>query len=290
MGRHWRIVSLVSSGLMLVSFGVPGLGLSLAVAQNTGRPSVDPMNEPLVTDRPDFTESTEAVPARHVQLELGYTFTYDREGRERVRTQTAPELLIRVGLFQDFEIRIGWDGYTLNEDSFQVRRENRKYFTDHDWSQGSNDLFLGVKYKMSEQEELRPRFGVITGFSVPSGSADESTGDVDPEVVLLWAYDLTDVGTIAGNVGFLSLTDEGDRFFQTTASLSYAFSLTERLGAYVEYYGLYPNTESGDCAHSVDGGLTFLINNNFQLDWRVGAGLNEEAEDFFTGFGFSWRF
>ena len=37
------------------------------------------------------------------------------------------------------------------------------------------------------------------------------------------------------------------------------------------------------------GGLTFLIHCDFQVDWRVGFGLNEEADDFFTGVGFAWR-
>ncbi len=46
-------------------------------AQEDAAQTTDPMQEPLVTDRPDFTESTEAVPAGHLQLEAGYTFTLD---------------------------------------------------------------------------------------------------------------------------------------------------------------------------------------------------------------------
>ena len=85
-------------------------------------------------------------------------------------------------------------------------------------------------------------------------------------------------------------TEDGSRFFQTSASLSVAFAVTDRLGTYVEYFGFYPNAEGSDCAHSINSGLTYLINNNFQIDLRVGAGLNEEADDFFTGIGFAWRF
>ena len=73
-------------------------------------------------------------------------------------------------------------------------------------------------------------------------------------------------------------------------SLSAALSLSEKLGFYIEYYGFYPNAEHSDAAHTINGGLTYLINNNFQLDWRIGAGLNEEADDFFTGVGFAWRY
>ena len=85
-------------------------------------------------------------------------------------------------------------------------------------------------------------------------------------------------------------TDDGGRFFQASASLSAAVALSEKVGAYVEYFGFYPNAEHSDAAHTINGGLTYLINNNFQIDWRIGAGLNEEADDFFTGVGFAFRF
>lgn len=79
------------------------------------------------------------------------------------------------------------------------------------------------------------------------------------------------------------------RFFQTTNSLTTAYGLADRLGAFLEYYGLYPNNKGTDCAHTVNGGFTYLITENLQLDWRIGTGLNEKADDFLTGVGISWR-
>ena len=52
------------------------------------------------------------------QLEAGYTFTYDRERKDRVRDHTAPELLMRIGLVDNFELRIGWDGYSWTDSQF----------------------------------------------------------------------------------------------------------------------------------------------------------------------------
>ena len=48
------------------------------------------------------------------------------------------------------------------------------------------------------------------------------------------------------------------------------------------------NGESGT-AHSFDGGLTFLICNNFQLDIFVGTGISELADDWTVGTGLSFR-
>ena len=80
----WRTV--------LLSFSLLLAATSRSVAQHeSDHGPIDPMKEPLITDRPDFTESTEAVPAGHVQLEAGYTFTFDREGSDRTRDHAAPE-------------------------------------------------------------------------------------------------------------------------------------------------------------------------------------------------------
>ena len=39
--------------------------------------------------------------------------------------------------------------------------------------------------------------------------------------------------------------------------------------------------------HYIDGGFTYLLNNDTQLDIRAGQGLNPSADDFFAGVGFS---
>ncbi len=280
---RWR-VAVLSCSLLL------GATSRTVAQQETDHGPTDPMKLPLITDRPDFTESTEAVPAGHVQLEAGYTFTFDREGTDRTRDHTAPELLLRIGLVENMELRIGWDGYSWTESRFEAETRSGLRATREVWTQGANDLSLGFKLKLAEQDGLIPHFGVLGAITVPSGGAGFSSGDVDPELVLLWAYDVTDSLAIAGNVGLAVLTESGTRFLQTSASFSVAVAVTERLGAYAEYYGLYPNAEGSDSAHTINGGLTYLISNDFQIDVRVGAGLNEEADDFLAGVGFAWRY
>lgn len=271
------------------------LGVTVVAAASEGR-DTDAGSDasavavgPLVTDRPDVTESTDAVPRGRVQLEMGYTFTYDREGRARTRSHTAPEGLLRIGLFEDFELRLGWDGYTFTHLLEPVKGRTGRTVLVEDWSQGAEDASLGFKYKLAEQDGWRPHLGVIASASVPSGSAGVTSGDVDPALVFAWAYDVTERLSIAGNVGVGAPTEGSSRFVQTGASVTAAFALTERTGAYAEYFGSYPNTHHTDCAHSLNGGLTYLVSDDFQIDVRAGFGLNEEADDFFTGVGFAWR-
>jgi hypothetical protein len=249
-----------------------------------------PLTGPLESDRPDFTESTSTVPRGHFQLEGGYTFTYDHEDRTRTRAHTAPELLLRTGLLDNFELRIGWAGYTwMNEKAPGETRAGRP-ITVEDWSQGGSDQYLGFKWKLVDQDGLRPDFAIIPAITVPTGGNGFSSGDVDPEIKLAWGYDLSQRWALAGNLNFAVPTGEEGRFFQTANSISLACALLDNVGSYLEYYGFYPNERSSDCAHALNGGLTWQLTPNLQLDWRIGTGLNEEAEDFFTGVGFVIRF
>lgn len=249
-----------------------------------------PLTEPLVTDRPDFTESTDAIPRGHFQLESGYTFTYDRERANRVHDHTAPELLLRIGLIDNLELRLGWTGYSWTQSQFETETRAGRDVRREDWSQGANDTSFGLKVKFCEQEGLRPHLGLIGELSTPSGSPSLSSGDVDPELKLLWSYDLGERLALSGNVNVGVPTEDGHRFVQSAASISLAVSITERIGMYTEYFGMYPNADTTDAAHYANAGFTFLLTDNFQIDIRAGVGLNEEADDFFSGIGFAWRF
>lgn len=249
-----------------------------------------PIDDNLITDRPDFTESTEAIPIGRFQLEMGYTFTYDREDDVRVRDHTAPELLLRMGVVENFELRFGWAGYSYTETRDTVRNDAGRRVSDEVWEQGANDFELGFKLKIAEQDGLLPNLAVLGGMTFPTGSSNISPGDVEPLLGLLWAYDLSDDVALAGQFIVGTPVEDGRRYVQSAASLSLGVSLTERLGTYVEYYGIYHNTRESDCAHTVNGGFTYLITNNLQVDIRAGFGLNEEADDFLAGAGLSWRF
>ncbi|MBY0513076.1 MAG: transporter, partial [Gemmataceae bacterium] len=54
--------------------------------------------EPLASDRPDFTEASSTVGKGRVQLEGGYTFTRDHSGEVATTSHSYPEALLRIGM------------------------------------------------------------------------------------------------------------------------------------------------------------------------------------------------
>jgi hypothetical protein len=66
--------------------------------------------------------------------------------------------------------------------------------------------------------------------------------------------------------------------------------MTDKLGCFVEFFGDIPTGSNGGSANSFDGGFTYLIADNLQLDVFSGVGLSGDADDWFIGAGFSIRF
>ena len=64
----------------------------------------------LVTDRPDFTESSEVVERGAVQIETGFTLESNVSEGEELRGITVPAVLARIGLGHRVEVRFGGDG------------------------------------------------------------------------------------------------------------------------------------------------------------------------------------
>jgi hypothetical protein len=64
-------------------------------------------DEALTTDRPDFTESSSVVGRCRLQIEGGYTYLHDAAAGVETDEHLLPELLLRYGLNDCLELRVG---------------------------------------------------------------------------------------------------------------------------------------------------------------------------------------
>jgi len=259
-------------------------------------PNAETQEEPaeLVTDRPDQTESPVVVPPGSVQIETGASYTGDEEDSvDYLGT------LLRVGLTRRLELRLATAGWNqvLNEDE----------------SPNFGDAELGAKLRLWDENGWRPEVALLLSTSIPIGSDATSTNSPDPAFRFSFAHMLTERLSLGYNVGMAWETTQGDptRYIRlsttapqfsilereapehTLAKLEYTASLgigiTDRLGAFVEVYGDTPLNAHSDTAHALDGGFTYLLRPNVQLDISGGVGLNDAADDWFVGAGLSFR-
>ena len=252
-------------------------------AGDDSRPTFDP-EEPLTTDRPDFTEASSTVGLGVTQIEAGYTYSYDSDDGESVRSHSLGEPLFRHGIIANWlELRVA---------VFPVEERTRTATTSNTTA-GTEDMLLGLKFALTAQEAMLPEMAIVPQMTVPTGSNAFTSDRVLPGVNWLYSWEITDTLATAGSTQFFREVDGGtdDTFTQWAQSWTVSTSLSDQVGSYVEWFGLFPSdADTEQTQHYLNGGFTWLVTNDVQFDIRAGWGLNDAADDFFAGTGLSVRF
>jgi hypothetical protein len=230
----------------------------------------NPAAQELVTDRPDRTESAETVPEGLWQLEVGATFEWGEED-----VLTLPGTLLRWGISPRFELRLGWDGWMSMAGSE---------------GDGAGDGEIGGKVVILRGDDSKPQLALLFASSLPWGSSAHTTGQYDPSFRFALDQDLGERVGFGANMGLEWESDSGDStnsWWVYTAVLG--GDLSPSTGAFVELYGREPASAVGSGEVSIDGGFTWRIRPELQLDIAAGLGLTSSAADGFVGVGLSLR-
>lgn len=245
-----------------------------------GGPDLD---EPLVTDRPDFTEASVTVGKDVLQLEFGYTFTHNDDAGIRDQSHSWGEPLFRYGLLHDWlEFRFA---------VFPATAHAAALGTD-DSTSGTEDIYLGFKLALTGQDGFLPEMALVPQMTIPTGSDAFTNDRVLPGANLIYSWEINDKISTAGSTQFNLAVDggSGGQYTEFAQSWTVAYSLTDELGAYTEWFALIPAGEDTErTQHYFDGGFTYLLTDDLQWDIRAGVGLNNAADDFFVGTGLSLR-
>ncbi|MFQ5730316.1 MAG: transporter [Planctomycetaceae bacterium] len=246
-----------------------------------GGPNLD---EPLVTDRPDFTEASSTVGRGVAQVEFGYTLTYDSGNDVSVRAQSWGEPLLRYGVIADWlEFRAAL--FPVDQ---RTRQNGRRTTT-----AGTEDLYLGLKIGLTPGDGLLPEMALIPQMTVPTGSPRFTNDEVLPGVNWIYGWEINDFISTAGSSQINRAIDAGTgrAYLEFAQSWTVGYSLTDKLGAYTEWFVIVPHSaDTAQTQHVFNFGLTYLFSNDVQWDIRFGRGLNRAADDYFVGTGLSVRF
>lgn len=241
-----------------------------------------PLDEPLVTDRPDFTEASTTVGRGVNQVEFGYTYVHDNDGTTSTDSHTYPEVLWRRGILAEWlELRLAW--------TYGEGRTNTAGTVTNEAD--SEDLYLGFKIALTPQECWLPEMAILPQMTIPLGGpfSDE---EVLPGLNWLYSWELNENWSLAGSTqGNRALDDTtNNSYLQLAQSVALGASLTDELGVYAEWYAFLPHSADTDQSeHYLNGGFAYLLSNDIQFDIRAGVGLNGDADDYFLGTGLSVR-
>jgi hypothetical protein len=238
----------------------------------------------IVTDRPDQTESSAVVPRNYFQAEIGWGFSRIEPDGVKTDSHEFPATLVRIGLLDRAELRLGWEG-VLWEQVSKINQET---------SSGVGDTAIGTKLFLWGESGWIPETALLLGVAFPTGTEDFSRGRVDPGLRFAMSNQLTERLGLGYNLAIdweSFLETAGDR--DTRPSFSYSaaggIGVTSKTSVFLEIFGRAPLHESVASQVSFHTGITYPVLGNFQLDASGGVGLNAAAPDWFTGAGFSFR-
>lgn len=225
--------------------------------------------DPIATDRPDQTETPSLVPKGMFQMENGFAF---ERTDDNANTIASPSSLLKFGVNDHFELRLIAEYIT--------------YQTDFGDKSRLEPMLIGLKVKLSEEKGVLPKTSFIAHLSLPFLST-EKFGDEGyaPEFRFTMQHTISDKIGLGYNLGAEWDGETTEPTFIYT--LTTAFSVSEKAGVFIEVYGFSPEKDKAD--HRFDGGFTYLLSNNFMLDVSGGAGITENAPDYFGSIGFSFR-
>ncbi len=233
---------------------------------------------PLVTDRPDQTESSCTVPYKTIQLETGFVYQADENKNRKEKSISFNSTLLRYGLLRNMEVRFGVE-YIKN-----IRED--KATSNETTIDGFAPLLCGIKIAISGQKGIVPEMALLSHLTLPNtGSKDFQTSVLLPDMILSLSYQLS--GYLSSGINIGAEWDDTNQGATGIYSWVLGFSLGEKTGAFIETYGTFNDDTPFDSR--IDGGFTFLIQPNLQVDISGGWGLANISPDYFFGGGLSWR-
>ncbi len=226
---------------------------------------------PIATDRPDQTECPFIVPKGFFQAENGLVY---EKSNATSSVMAHPSTLWKFGVSDGFELRLITEILTEKVENYPT-------------IMGLTPITIGFKTNIAKEKGLLPLVSFIGHLTMPNwASKAYQTNYFAPSFRFTMQHTLSERFTLAYNVG---AEWDGETPLSTFIyTLTSGYSITRKLGVYVEFYGFAPQQQAPD--HRFDGGFTFLINQNIMVDVSGGFGLTENAPANYLSLGFSYRF
>jgi len=252
-----RMLKLVLLGGFLASFGTSG-----AAANECTQPS-----QPIETDRPDVTNSSIVVPFGSLQNENG--INVNRSDAADILDGTNSRW--RLGIAPCLEVLVDLPNY---------------FTTFHgNGASGFGDVAPGVKWQLNLPQSTFD-LSVTAGAALPTGANAVSGPGVQPYLQIPWSLDLGNGWALTGmETNFFAPASAAKFTYQSTFVIEK--EIAERAFVFIEYIGSFP--ASGPNSQLFNSGAGYRIDNNHQIDFHAGFGLDHNAPAYIFGVGYSFR-
>lgn len=240
--------------------------------------------EELESDRDAFTPATNTVGRCLTLLETSYSFI---DNRDVADTHSFPELLVRHGISEHVELRLGWNYEVGGAGGVTAGNEGMELL-DADEIERESQMLYGLKAELSHQDGWLPRSAVILqGYTPTSGEAPET----DVVTTYAFGWELENRWRFDSSMRYGTEHGEDDAFNQWAPSVVLRVPVTEKWNVHAEYFGIYSEGSALDTNRAFfSPGTHYLLTPNLEVGTRVGFGLTDDSPRFFSNVGLAWRF
>lgn len=234
------------------------------------------------TERLGLADRITALTRGRVQMEGGYAYVYDESAGLRASRHSVPDLLLRVGLSDRLEMRLGWPGYVATRYDGDLAPDSTGETLDPN---------VGFMFDLCPQRGWIPQTAVSASVPITWKGDPFALRSLQPVGELLYCWYLGDRLALGGGTGFALFREQGDHFSQLQQSINVDYLLNDRLDAFAAWEVLIDHGSADDGSqHLLSGGISWLVTERTSVTWRIGAGMNPRAPDFLTALRFAMRF
>jgi hypothetical protein len=217
-----------------------------------------------------------------VMLEGGYAYVSDSAAGTTISQHIVPDLLMRVGLTERLELRIGWPGASVVNQSGALGSSS---------STTTLDPNVGLMMDLCCQDGWRPQTAVLGAVPITLSGNTFAMNSLQPVSGLLYQWHLTERLSWGGDSGLALFRDSGDHYRQWQQGLDVDYLLTDRVGVFSGWQMTADDGSADDVTrHMLSAGASWLCTDRLQLTWRAGVGMNDPAPDFLTDVRFGFLF
>jgi hypothetical protein len=258
------------------------------------RARLEPLTEPaeaenrfeghLETDRDSFTPAVKTVDKGRWIVESAYSYI---ENRRALETHSLPELLIRYGLTERIELRLGWN-YEVGQEGNAVSGSGAEIDPTKRGLARESEISYGVKARITDQSGWMPASSAILQASTPTYGKETATTFV-ATYVFGWEFEnkwRTDAALRYGTG-----IEEGDHHNLWAPSFVVSAPIGERWRVHAEYFGIFSQNKAANTVQQYfSPGVHYLVTRDFEVGIRLGCGLNDQSARFFTNVGVGVRY
>ena len=229
-------------------------------------------------DRPGEGMGTGTIPVGQLAWEQGLpTLNYREsmvEGSKLKETTLNADILLRTGLTDSMELRLGWDGPAWSQQKWNGHTEE---------NDGLGDVSIGLK-KAIDLDDDKLSMAVMAEALIATGNKGFSNEEDMYSLSSAVAYQYSDL--VSTSITMRYEWQDSNWAISAIPSIDYQF--TDRWSGYSEL--IYRKAESQANEYALGTGVMYALNERVQLDASVGVDLDGQENSYFSGLGVSFLF